>query len=91
MSTGNGAEVLIGDATYEATPKQMRADLHERFASWLRTVAADRITEHEETVGFHLEQALIYRAQLGLDREPADGDQSRWRLGRPAQRDAGGP
>jgi class 3 adenylate cyclase/tetratricopeptide (TPR) repeat protein len=63
--------MLIRDATYEATPKQLRADLHERFASWLRTVAADQITEHEETVGFHLEQALAYRAQLGIDRDPA--------------------
>jgi class 3 adenylate cyclase/tetratricopeptide (TPR) repeat protein len=63
--------MLIRDATYEATPKQLRADLHERFASWLQGVAADRIAEHEETVGYHLEQALTYRAQLGLDRDPA--------------------
>ena len=63
--------MLIRDATYEATPKQLRADLHERFASWLQTVAADRIAEHDETVGFHLEQALTYRAELGLDRDPA--------------------
>ena len=27
--------ILIRDAAYEALPKKVRADLHERFADWL--------------------------------------------------------
>jgi tetratricopeptide (TPR) repeat protein len=63
--------MLIRDATYEATPKQLRAELHERFASWLQTAVGNEIMEQEESLGYHLEQALSYRAELGLDRDPA--------------------
>lgn len=62
--------MLIRDATYEAMPKQLRAKLHERFASWLEVVVGDGITEQEEILGYHLEQALSYRAELHLDRDP---------------------
>ena len=62
--------VLIRDAAYEAMPKQLRAKLHERFASWLEVVVGDGMTEQEEILGYHLEQALSYRAELHLDRDP---------------------
>jgi len=57
--------LLIRDAAYESTPKEARADLHERFADWLEVVAGERIEEQEEILGYHLEQASRYRAQLG--------------------------
>jgi class 3 adenylate cyclase/tetratricopeptide (TPR) repeat protein len=63
--------LLIRDAAYEAMPKQLRAQLHEGYASWLERVAEGEITEHEEIVGFHMEQAVRYRTELGLDRDPA--------------------
>ena len=57
--------LLVRDATYEAMPKELRAELHERFAGWLERVAGDRIAEQEEILGYHLEQAFRYRSELG--------------------------
>ena len=59
--------ILIRDAAYAATTKEVRAEVHERFADWLEGRAADRPTEYEEVVGYHLEQAHRYRTELSLD------------------------
>ncbi len=56
---------LIRDAAYLAIPKETRADLHERFASWLERTAGERANELEEILGYHLEQAFRYREELG--------------------------
>jgi class 3 adenylate cyclase/tetratricopeptide (TPR) repeat protein len=56
---------LIREAAYQASPKAMRAELHEKFAGWLQEAARDRILEYEEFVGYHLEQAAGYRRELG--------------------------
>jgi tetratricopeptide (TPR) repeat protein len=53
--------ILIRDAAYAATAKQLRAELHERFADWL----VAKSSEYDEIVGYHLEQAFRYRAELG--------------------------
>jgi class 3 adenylate cyclase/tetratricopeptide (TPR) repeat protein len=58
------AHVLIRDAVYESTPKELRFELHEHYADWLENKAADRIHEHEELLGYHLEQACRYRREL---------------------------
>jgi class 3 adenylate cyclase/tetratricopeptide (TPR) repeat protein len=60
--------ILIRDAAYEALSKQTRAELHERFAGWLQGRVGERIEEHEEFIGYHLEQAQRYLGELG----PAD-------------------
>jgi predicted ATPase/class 3 adenylate cyclase len=57
--------VLIRDAAYEGTPKERRADLHERFTTWIEANLPDRVTEREEIAGYHLEQAYRLRAELG--------------------------
>jgi tetratricopeptide (TPR) repeat protein len=57
--------LLIRDAAYDALPKQLRAELHERFAGWLERAAGERAREYEEILGYHLEQAYRYRAELG--------------------------
>jgi class 3 adenylate cyclase len=57
--------LLIRDAAYQALAKQTRSELHERFAAWLERVAEERLTEYEEIIGYHLEQAYRYRAELG--------------------------
>ena len=57
--------LLIRDAAYESLPKATRAELHERFADWLAT---HDLVEVDEIVGYHLEQAHRYRAEL----DPAD-------------------
>jgi class 3 adenylate cyclase/tetratricopeptide (TPR) repeat protein len=56
--------ILLRDAAYEALPKSTRADLHELFADWLEG-HAERLVEHEEILGHHLEQAYLYRSELG--------------------------
>ena len=57
---------LICDETYAGIPKTVRADLHERFARWLQAEASDGkgFGEHDEILGYHLEQAYRCRAQL---------------------------
>ena len=57
--------LLIRDAAYRAMPKEQRADLHQRFAEWLEGAAGERLAEYEEILGYHLEQAYRYRAELG--------------------------
>jgi class 3 adenylate cyclase/tetratricopeptide (TPR) repeat protein len=57
--------LLIRDAAYQALAKQTRSELHERFAAWLERVAAERLAEYEEIIGYHLEQAYRYRVELG--------------------------
>ena len=52
---------LVRDAAYAAMAKELRAELHERFAGWLE---GER-SEFDEIVGYHLEQAFHYRSQLG--------------------------
>jgi class 3 adenylate cyclase/tetratricopeptide (TPR) repeat protein len=61
--------ILIGDAAYNGIPKSVRADLHERFASWIEGKRRDRAGEYEEIIGYHLEQAHRSLAELGLSDE----------------------
>jgi class 3 adenylate cyclase/tetratricopeptide (TPR) repeat protein len=56
--------ILIRDAAYRAVAKELRADLHERFANLIETTSSRRLIEIEEIVGYHLEQAFEYRAEL---------------------------
>jgi class 3 adenylate cyclase/predicted nucleic acid-binding protein len=56
--------LLIRDAAYDALPKAVRAELHERFAGWLLMHAGD-LVEADEVIGYHFEQAHRYRAELG--------------------------
>jgi class 3 adenylate cyclase/tetratricopeptide (TPR) repeat protein len=56
--------LLIRDAAYDALPKATRAELHRRFAEWLE-VHGDTLVELEEVLGYHLEQAAQYHAELG--------------------------
>jgi tetratricopeptide (TPR) repeat protein len=56
--------LLIRDAAYGALPKAARAGLHERFATWLADHGAG-LVELDEILGYHLEQAARYRAELG--------------------------
>jgi class 3 adenylate cyclase/tetratricopeptide (TPR) repeat protein len=57
--------VLIRDAAYEALSKDLRADLHERFAVLVERHARERPVELDEIIGYHLEQAHRYRRELG--------------------------
>lgn len=59
--------VLIRDATYRRSLKRARASLHERFAGWLERFDEEHATatQHDEIIGYHLEQAFAYRGALG--------------------------
>ena len=56
--------LLLRDAAYEALPKAVRSELHERFATWLEQRGAE-LVELDELLGYHLEQACRYHAELG--------------------------
>ena len=56
--------LLIRDAAYDALPKAIRAELHARFADWLGE-HGQALVELDEIVGYHLEQASRYLAELG--------------------------
>jgi DNA-binding SARP family transcriptional activator len=55
---------LIRDVAYGGITKEKRSDLHERCGTWLE----QRADGGEELVGYHLEQAYRFRAEL----RPAD-------------------
>ena len=57
--------ILLREAAYESVPKEARSRLHERFATSLGRAAGARAREFEEIVGYHLEQAHRYEAELG--------------------------
>jgi tetratricopeptide (TPR) repeat protein len=60
--------LLVQQAAYRAIPKSHRAELHQRFAAWSEGQAAE-----DEIVGYHLEQAVRYRGELGLVDEEVRG------------------
>jgi class 3 adenylate cyclase/tetratricopeptide (TPR) repeat protein len=55
--------LLIRDTAYERLSKARRGELHERLADWLETREAD--PGHDAVIGYHLEQAHRYLAELG--------------------------
>ena len=69
--------MLIRDAAYERVPKELRSELHERFADWLD----GRGEEFDEVIGYHLEQA--YRCLEALGRP---GERGRALAARAAER-----
>jgi class 3 adenylate cyclase/tetratricopeptide (TPR) repeat protein len=64
--------VLIRDAAYEGMPKEVRAELHQRFSALLEETPGLSRAEIEEIIGYHLERAHACRSQLGLDDEETD-------------------
>jgi hypothetical protein len=62
--------LLIRDTAYDALPKTVRADLHERFADWVADFGD--VAELDEIVGYHLEQAVLYLRELSVDSARAD-------------------
>ena len=49
--------LFVRDAVYDAMPKLVRAELHERVAGLVEARFGARVREYEEIVGYHLEQA----------------------------------
>ncbi len=57
--------LLIRDTAYESLPKAERAELHRLFADWLERKVQSEPHQYEEIVGYHLERAYRYEAELG--------------------------
>ncbi len=58
--------ILVRDAAYEALPKALRAELHERYAEHVASSGDDAAAERTAFVAHHLEQALRHRSELGM-------------------------
>ena len=56
--------LLIRDVAYETLTKDERAFLHERFGNWLSRSGGYRVSEYDQIVGYHLEQAHRYLVEL---------------------------
>jgi class 3 adenylate cyclase/tetratricopeptide (TPR) repeat protein len=56
--------ILIRDATYSLISKQLRADLHARYARWLERRTGGDDDEYAELAGYHLEQAFRWHVEL---------------------------
>jgi class 3 adenylate cyclase len=61
--------LLIRDAAYDALPKATRAELHAAFARWLEE-HGQLLVELDEMLAYHLDQAVRYQEELGLEPEP---------------------
>mgnify|MGYP000856862560 CR=1 FL=1 len=57
--------ILIRDVAYRRLLKSDRADLHERFADWVRDGGQAGVFESDELLARHLELAHGYRCELG--------------------------
>jgi predicted ATPase len=65
----------IRDVAYSTLPKRDRARLHEALAEWLERADDGTGVPADETIAYHLEQAIALRGELGA----ADEDLQRLR------------
>ncbi len=79
--------LLVRDTAYEALPKASRAELHERFAGWLEEHGSE-LVELDEVLGYHLEQAVRYRRELGQPVDEEVNGRARMRLAAAGRRAA---
>lgn len=63
--------VLIQESAYRSLSKARRGELHQRLATLLERMPTGQLADEDEIVGHHLEQAYVYRAELGPIDEPA--------------------
>ena len=76
--------LLIRDAAYESLTKASRAELHQRLAAWLEQRGKD-LVELDELLGYHLQQAARYTAELGQP-DPALAERAGEHLARAGRR-----
>jgi tetratricopeptide (TPR) repeat protein len=74
--------MMIRDAVYRATSKEVRSEDHEAYGRHLAERSSDRLAEIEEIVGYHFEMAHGYRVDIGLldERTSALGEEAAVRL-----------
>ena len=59
------SHILVKDAAYNALPKAIRAELHERFAGGLEQMAGDRRPEYEEIIAITSNRPTATEASWG--------------------------
>jgi tetratricopeptide (TPR) repeat protein len=57
--------ILVRDVAYGQIPRARRAELHERAATWLESLAADRTEDRAEMLGHHYLAALEFAQAAG--------------------------
>jgi tetratricopeptide (TPR) repeat protein len=62
---------LVQEVVYQAIPKSLRAQLHERYADVVGNSVGQRLAEYQEIVAWHLETAYRCLAEVGLPDEKA--------------------
>jgi class 3 adenylate cyclase/tetratricopeptide (TPR) repeat protein len=60
--------ILVRDVAYGQIPRARRAELHERAATWLESLAADRTEDRAEMLGHHYLAALEFAQAAGSPR-----------------------
>ena len=76
---------LIRDVAYSTLAKESRAALHESLAGWLAR-RASAAPDLDELLGHHLEQAHLYRLELGGDPAAAVAERAGRHLARAGRR-----
>jgi class 3 adenylate cyclase/tetratricopeptide (TPR) repeat protein len=61
--------ILIRNVAYDRMTEEVRARRHELYADWVERAAGDRLSQFDELIATHLNEAYHYRRRLG----PADG------------------
>jgi class 3 adenylate cyclase/predicted ATPase len=59
------SHLLIRDAVYAGITKDARAAYHEALGGWLGRAVSPEGAGYDEILGYHYEQAFLYRAELG--------------------------
>jgi len=57
---------LIRQAAYQSVTREDRAELHKRFAEWLRENVSDEVPELTQILDYHLELADSHRRASGM-------------------------
>jgi DNA-binding SARP family transcriptional activator len=63
------AHILVRDVVYESLTKESRARLHEQLATWVEQERPTMAADHPAFLAHHLDLALRYRIELGLDED----------------------
>lgn len=57
--------ILIRNVAYERMNEEIRAERHERYADWVQRAAGNRLSQFDELIAVHLNEAYNYRRKLG--------------------------
>jgi class 3 adenylate cyclase/tetratricopeptide (TPR) repeat protein len=57
--------ILIRNVAYDRMTEEVRANRHEQYASWVEQTAGDRLSQFDELIAYHLNEAYDYLRRLG--------------------------